>query len=112
MYALLCFCDKGIGELHPFAILVKDVALEMNMIACRSDRREPCGIVLGRVNQQPYAIPTNERCTGGARKSLVGKRAGGVERAAFAGCRPLGTRRRPNLSFVHGAPTCANASVE
>src|SRR5262245_15508664 len=97
----MCFCDQGIGELHAFAILVNDVALEMNMIARRSDRREPCGIVLGCVNQQPYAVPTDERCTGSARESLVGKCAGGVERAAFSGMADRSRASRLYLT-VHG----------
>ena len=93
-------------ELAAGLVVLDEVGFEVDVVACRLDRAEPGGVVLGCIPEQMYAIALGQRRTGGPRESPVCQLAQLRQRGPLVA---IGDRR-PFLHFYSEMVVCPRLS--
>src|ERR1700674_1168174 len=79
-HAFLRLGDECVPELIADCVVANNVVLEMHGMACRTNRPEPCGIILFGVLEKPDAIAGDQRRARGGRESLCRHQMNGGRR--------------------------------
>ena len=67
--------DQRIAERAADLVVANDVVLQQHALAGAADRRQPCLVIGGGIDQQFHGIATDQRRTGGAAEGLLSQQA-------------------------------------
>src|SRR5690606_27927623 len=56
-----CFFDQCVGKYFALAVVMDDIAFEIDAFLCRGDRGKPCGVVFGGVDQKADIVAADQR---------------------------------------------------